>query len=92
MKKTRYLAWALTLVAVAALALGCTATQKGAAIGAALGAGAGAIIGHNTNAGSGTGALIGAGAGALGGALTGDAIEKHQEKKRQTPPDDPYYP
>ena len=83
---------ALVLLTILALAAGCTTTQKGSLLGAAVGAGAGAVIGHNTHAGSGPGALIGAGVGALGGALAGDAIEEHQEKRRATPPPEPQYP
>ncbi|MDD3296035.1 MAG: YMGG-like glycine zipper-containing protein [Candidatus Omnitrophica bacterium] len=59
---------------------GCTATQKGAGIGAAAGGGLGAVIGHQSGH-TGEGALIGAGAGALAGALIGDAVD---EKKTVT--------
>jgi uncharacterized protein YcfJ len=63
------------------LIVGCTAAQKGAAIGGVSGAGLGAIIGHQSGHTK-EGALIGGVAGALGGALIGDAIDKRQP---QTP-------
>lgn len=72
----------LAMASLLALAVGCTATQQGAGIGAAVGAGAGAIIGHNTDVGRGAGALIGGAVGGLGGALAGDVIGRHQEHER----------
>jgi len=71
-------------VFIAGLLFGCTAVQKGAAVGAAGGAGIGAIIGHQSD-NTGKGALIGAGAGALAGALVGDAIEQKKVVTRFCP-------
>lgn len=51
--------------------VGCTTTQKGAAVGSAIGAGAGAIIGHQSGK-TAEGAAIGAAVGGLGGALIGE--------------------
>ena len=55
--------------------LGCTTTQKGAAVGTVAGAGIGGIIGHQKGKG-GEGAAIGGAVGALGGALIGDKMKK----------------
>ncbi len=54
--------------------LGCSTTQKGAAIGAGTGAVLGGIIGHQSGHGVG-GAAIGAGAGGLAGALIGEQMD-----------------
>jgi phage tail tape-measure protein len=81
----------LALIASLMLCVACTATQKGAGIGAAVGGVAGAVVGHNTKYGKGTGALVGAAAGGLAGALTGDAIRQNKERQRQNPPRDPNY-
>lgn len=53
----------------------CTATQKGAGIGALAGAGLGAIIGHQSGHTT-EGALIGGAAGAVGGGLIGNQMGK----------------
>ncbi|MDX9753225.1 MAG: glycine zipper domain-containing protein [bacterium] len=58
---------------------GCTATQKGAAVGGGVGAGLGAIIGHQSGR-TGEGALIGGAVGALGGALINDAADKQKKQ------------
>ena len=54
--------------------VGCSTTQKGAAIGAGTGAVLGGIIGHQSGHGP-TGAAIGAAAGGLGGALIGEQMD-----------------
>jgi outer membrane lipoprotein SlyB len=54
--------------------VGCTGTQKGAAVGGVAGAALGGIVGYQSGHGA-EGALIGGGVGAAGGALTGDAME-----------------
>jgi uncharacterized protein YcfJ len=54
--------------------LGCTTTQKGAAVGGAAGAGVGAIIGAQSGH-TAEGAGIGAAVGALGGALVGEQMD-----------------
>lgn len=54
---------------------GCTATQKGAGVGAVLGAGAGYAIGKQSGHGA-EGAGIGAAVGAIGGGLIGHQMEK----------------
>ncbi len=67
---------ATALIAVAVC--GCetmSATQKGAAGGAAVGALGGQIIGGDTK-----GTLIGAGVGALGGALLNDHADRKQQE------------
>jgi len=63
----------ILMVALVSL-LGCTTTQKGAAIGAGTGAVLGGVIGHQSGHGVG-GALIGAGAGGLAGALVGEQMD-----------------
>lgn len=71
MKKTMPL-----LIAVSAIALlGCTTTQKGAAVGGLGGAALGGIIGHQSGHGA-EGAAIGAGIGAVSGALIGEQMDK----------------
>ncbi len=66
----------IALLSVSALVLiGCTTTQKGAALGGLGGAALGGIIGHQSGHGV-EGALIGAGAGAVGGALIGEQMDK----------------
>lgn len=54
--------------------LGCSTTQKGAAIGTVAGAGLGAIIGHQSGH-AGAGALIGGLGGAAAGALAGEQMD-----------------
>jgi len=54
--------------------LGCTTTQKGAAVGGVAGAGLGAIIGTQSGHGA-EGAGIGAAVGAISGALIGEKME-----------------
>lgn len=54
--------------------LGCSTTQKGAAVGTVAGAGLGAIIGHQSGHG-GEGALIGGLGGAAAGALIGEKMD-----------------
>lgn len=66
----------IALLSISALILiGCTTTQKGAALGGLGGAALGGIIGHQSGHGV-AGALIGAGAGAVGGALIGEQMDK----------------
>src|SRR3990167_2291190 len=72
MKKQAFL---LSSLALSAALLGCTTTQKGAALGGLGGAALGGIIGHQSGHGV-EGALIGAGAGAVGGALIGEQMDK----------------
>jgi len=72
----------LSILAVFTLITGCTATERGAGIGAASGAGLGAIIGHQSGHG-GEGALIGAAAGALTGGLLGNQIDKKENAKNR---------
>jgi len=64
-------AMALAMVAAVAL-MGCTPTQRGAAIGAGAGATAGALLDHHKHT---RGAAIGAVAGGLIGALVGRTYE-----------------
>lgn len=54
--------------------LGCSTTQKGAAVGTVAGAGLGAIIGHQSGH-TGAGALIGGLGGAAAGALIGEKMD-----------------
>ena len=54
---------------------GCTATQKGAGVGAVVGGGAGYAIGKQSGHG-GEGAAIGAVVGAIGGGLIGNKMDK----------------
>lgn len=54
--------------------LGCTTTQKGAAVGAGSGAVLGGVIGHQSGHGP-EGAAIGAAAGGLTGALIGEQMD-----------------
>ena len=61
-------------ILVAIAVVGCTTTQKGAAVGAAGGSVLGGIIGHQSDHGV-AGAAIGAGAGGIAGALIGDKME-----------------
>ncbi len=58
-----------------AFLIGCTTTQKGAAIGVAGGSVVGGIIGHQSGSGP-AGAAIGAAVGGLGGALVGEHMDK----------------
>ena len=55
--------------------VGCTTTQKGAALGGLGGAALGGIIGHQSGHGI-EGAAIGAGVGAVSGALIGEKMNK----------------
>ena len=55
--------------------IGCTTTQKSAAVGGAGGAAIGTIIGHQSGHDL-TGAAIGTAAGALGGMVVGEHMEK----------------
>jgi uncharacterized protein YcfJ len=57
-----------------AAVLGCTTTQKGAAVGAGAGAVLGGVIGHQSGHGP-AGAGIGAAVGGLGGALIGEQMD-----------------
>ncbi len=82
--KTAFTAIALLLAAVA---VGCTTTQKGGLLGGGIGAGTGAIIGHQSGH-AGEGALIGAGLGAVTGAIVGHEIDK---SKQQPPPPPQHY-
>lgn len=66
----RYGVW----VVAAFLLMGCTATQKSAAVGTAAGAGLGAIIGHQSGNRD-KGALIGGAVGAAGGYAVGKTRE-----------------
>ena len=69
MKKT------FLLLSVSFLLLGCTTTEKGAAIGGLSGAALGGIIGHQSGHGV-AGAAIGGAAGAVGGMLVGEKMDK----------------
>jgi uncharacterized protein YcfJ len=69
----RNLAIFVLLVSAVAL-LGCSTTQKGAAIGAGAGAVLGGIIGHQSGNDM-TGAAIGAAAGGVTGALVGEQMD-----------------
>ncbi len=69
----RKLVLAILIFSVAVL-LGCSTTQKGAAVGAGAGAVLGGVIGHQSGHGS-EGALIGAGIGAASGALIGEQMD-----------------
>ncbi|MBI1291358.1 hypothetical protein GC173_08975 [bacterium] len=60
----------LILVALLVIASGCTATERGAAIGGATGAAIGGAAGGNVQ-----GALVGGAVGAVAGALIGRASE-----------------
>ncbi len=65
----------LVVLAISAIALvGCSTTQKGAAVGGGAGAVLGGIIGHQSGHGT-EGALIGAGLGAASGALVGEQMD-----------------
>lgn len=66
----------IPLLLIAAIAsIGCTTTQKGAAVGGLGGAALGGIIGHQSGHGA-EGAAIGAGIGAISGALIGEQMDK----------------
>ena len=67
---------ALTILILMPLSIiGCTTTQKGAAVGGLGGAALGGIIGHQSGHG-GEGAAIGAAVGAISGALVGEQMDK----------------
>jgi len=66
---------AVILIVVVVALSGCTATQKGAGIGAVLGGGAGYAIGKQSGHGA-EGAAIGAGVGAITGGIIGHQMEK----------------
>lgn len=71
----------LSTMLVLALTMGCTASQRWMAIGAAGGAGIGAILGaHHAEAGC--GALIGAASGAIAGGLVGSIIDYNTIKEK----------
>ena len=55
--------------------MGCTTTQKGAAVGGVSGATIGGIIGHQTGDGV-KGAAIGGAIGTVGGMIVGEKMEK----------------
>lgn len=55
--------------------IGCTTTQKGAAVGGLGGAALGGIIGHQSGHGA-EGAVIGGAVGAISGALVGEQLDK----------------
>jgi len=57
------------------LMLGCTTTEKGAAVGGLSGAALGGIIGHQSGHDL-TGAAIGGAAGAVGGMIVGEKMDK----------------
>jgi|GEM_PF-1539631 len=80
---------AVTLVAAAVVAAGCSAPlttrEKGALAGGAIGAGTGAIVGSQVGH-TGAGALIGAGVGVVSGALIGDAIQGAEQRQAQQAP------
>lgn len=63
----------ILFVGIVAL-IGCTTTQKGAAVGAGAGAVLGGVIGHQSGHGA-TGAAMGAAAGGLAGALVGEQMD-----------------
>lgn len=66
----------IPLMFIAAIALiGCTTTQKGAAVGGLGGAALGGIIGHQSGHGA-EGAVIGGAVGAISGALVGEKLDK----------------
>lgn len=69
MKKLLYL-WVLAIVV-----MGCTTSQKGAAVGGITGATIGGIIGHQTDDDL-TGAAIGGAVGTVGGMIIGEKLEK----------------
>ena len=66
--------YAIIILFMLGLLIGCTTTQKGAAVGGAAGAGIGAIIGKQSG-NTGTGAGIGAAAGAAVGAIVGEQMD-----------------
>lgn len=65
----------IILICSAIAILGCSTTQKGAAVGAGAGAVLGGIIGHQSGHGT-EGAAMGAGLGAASGALIGEQMDK----------------
>lgn len=69
----RNLVLSILILSLAAI-LGCSTTQKGAAVGGGAGAVLGGIIGHQSGHGT-EGALIGAGIGAASGALIGEQMD-----------------
>lgn len=66
---------AVILISGIVVLSGCTATERGAGIGAVLGAGAGYAIGKQSGHGA-EGAGIGAGVGAITGGLIGHHMDK----------------
>ncbi|MBU0469640.1 MAG: hypothetical protein KKD07_05765 [Candidatus Omnitrophica bacterium] len=65
----------LVLLVICLVFVGCTTTQKGAAIGGLGAAAVGGIIGHQSGKGA-EGAAIGAAAGALGGYVVGEKMKQ----------------
>ena len=66
----------MSLLAVILIAgIGCTTTQKGAAVGGISGATIGGIIGHQSDHGV-EGAAIGGAVGAVGGMIVGEKMDK----------------
>ena len=62
------------VILLSLVGLGCTTTQRGAAVGGAAGAGLGAIIGHQSGH-TAEGAGIGAAVGAVTGAVVADKMQ-----------------
>lgn len=76
---TRFLAhWVLPLLLAVSL-VGCTNTQKGAAVGAGAGAAAGGVIGHVIGK-TAEGAIVGAIVGGTAGAIIGSQMDKQAEE------------
>ena len=63
------------LLVLATSIIGCTTTEKGAAVGGLSGAALGGIIGHQSGHDL-TGAAIGGAAGAVGGMIVGEKMDK----------------
>lgn len=67
--------WIIVMCAVVITSVGCTTTQKGAALGGLGGATIGGIIGHQSDHGV-EGAAIGGAIGAVGGMVVGEKMDK----------------
>lgn len=78
MKTTSMFLVAIAIISMIAVGCTTTATQKGAAIGAAGGAVLGQAIGRDTKS-----TLLGAATGGLAGALVGEQIGKQQEARQR---------